>query len=719
MMCDAGAALTNRGDLNPTYGTPEPVPEAVLLSAGALSVPIFDGDPRQMRFRGVEVLRRLSYPIRDDRWGTLGTVTLSEVLDRGEGRSTYRRAFRSLDGRLEGTFDLSVEEAPDRCDLTATLRIVAGADISLNRCGFTLLHPLSGVTGTSLTLRHPDGSRMDTHFPVLIRPDQPARNIAALSHVVQGIHVDIGMEGEVFEMEDQRNWSDASFKTYCRPLSLPWPYSLRAGEEVRQTIRISLTGTPSTPPAAKARTDATLPQVALAHEAGMGRRATMPPGLSGLPLLLRVPAEVAGEELAASMPPSGDLTLEIVLPDGADPAASFGKLARTCAGAGVSPRRVAALPAAYLASHQPDGVWPSGLRPDDLTAPLIRAFPHAEAGAGAFTNFTELNRCRPDMGPWAFLTFGSSAIVHAADDASVLETLEAWPDILASARVIAGDKPLRLGLVSIGMRSNPYGAGVAANPGNLRTAMAMDDPRQAGLFAAAWAVGLLARMAEGGVQSVALAMTDGPLGVIGARGGQAEFRPLYHVLRWAADKGGIAAHVERAGPVVALHSAAGMIAANLGPAEADADHAFAANRSASCRPQPSTRASRDADWSGRAVGNERCQQPCHPSPSPSPGGHHDRVQGRPDRLRVLRAQSHARLGGYSGRPHRCRLRHRPGQGRGLCPRLRRGGLHGCGDDAGRGAARFRRHSYHGRVAPGAGGTGRAPCARGDLPEALR
>ena len=38
------------------------------------------------------------------------------------------------------------------------------------------------------------------------------------------------MEGDTFEMEDQRNWSDASYKTYVRPLALPWPYVLPAGK---------------------------------------------------------------------------------------------------------------------------------------------------------------------------------------------------------------------------------------------------------------------------------------------------------------------------------------------------------------------------------------------------------------------------------------------------------------------------------------------------------
>src|SRR5699024_4733859 len=41
-----------------------------------------------------------------------------------------------------------------------------------------------------------------------------------------------------FEMEDQRNWSDASYKTYSRPLELPFPYQLRAGERVHQRVRV-------------------------------------------------------------------------------------------------------------------------------------------------------------------------------------------------------------------------------------------------------------------------------------------------------------------------------------------------------------------------------------------------------------------------------------------------------------------------------------------------
>ena len=43
------------------------------------------------------------------------------------------------------------------------------------------------------------------------------------------------MEGDAFEMEDQRNWIDASYKTYVRPLALPWPYTIATGRAVQRS----------------------------------------------------------------------------------------------------------------------------------------------------------------------------------------------------------------------------------------------------------------------------------------------------------------------------------------------------------------------------------------------------------------------------------------------------------------------------------------------------
>ena len=43
-------------------------------------------------------------------------------------------------------------------------------------------------------------------------------------------------------MEDQRNWTDASYKTYVRPLAKPWPYTLPKGESFTQSVTLTLSG---------------------------------------------------------------------------------------------------------------------------------------------------------------------------------------------------------------------------------------------------------------------------------------------------------------------------------------------------------------------------------------------------------------------------------------------------------------------------------------------
>src|SRR3546814_9727014 len=128
-----------------------------------------------------------------------------------------------------------------------------------------------------------------------------------------------------------------------------------------------------------------------------------------------------------------------------------------------------------MKNHQPDGAWPSGLAPEAVVEVARDAFPGTAVGGGMLTNFTELNRHPPESAACDFVTHGTTAIVHAADDRSVLETLEALPHVFQSAQAIAAGKPYRLGLVSIGMRSNPYGAAVAGHPDQLRKPMAGVD----------------------------------------------------------------------------------------------------------------------------------------------------------------------------------------------------------------------------------------------------
>jgi hypothetical protein len=130
------------------------------------------------------------------------------------------------------------------------------------------------------------------------------------------------------------------------------------------------------------------------------------------------------------------------------------------------------------------------------------------------STFTELNRKRPKPALFDFITHTTCSIVHAADDRSVMETLETLPAIISSTRAMIGEKPYRIGPSAIGARMNPYGKGVLDNPTNRRVCLTNNDPRQRGLFNAAWTLGYAAACAYGGIEAVAFGATTGPLGLI-------------------------------------------------------------------------------------------------------------------------------------------------------------------------------------------------------------
>jgi hypothetical protein len=81
-----------------------------------------------------------------------------------------------------------------------------------------------------------------------------------------------------------------------------------------------------------------------------------------------------------------------------------------------------------------------------------------------------------------------------------------------------GGKPYRIGPSAIAARDNPYGKGVADNHANGRVCLADKDPRQRGLFNAAWSLGYVAACAYGGLEAAALGAATGPFGFIYRRG---------------------------------------------------------------------------------------------------------------------------------------------------------------------------------------------------------
>jgi hypothetical protein len=157
-----------------------------------------------------------------------------------------------------------------------------------------------------------------------------------------------------------------------------------------------------------------------------------------------------------------------------------------------------------------------------------------------------LNRNRPPTDALSFLSYSINPQVHAFDDLSLVETLEAQAATVESARRFAGGLPVAVGPVTLRPRFNPDATGPEPEPapGELPPQV---DPRQMSLLGAAWTLGSLASLAGGGVESVTYYETSGWRGVMERPEGSplpARFHsipggvfPLYHVL---ADAGEVA-----------------------------------------------------------------------------------------------------------------------------------------------------------------------------------
>jgi hypothetical protein len=127
--------------------------------------------------------------------------------------------------------------------------------------------------------------------------------------------------------------------------------------------------------------------------------------------------------------------------------------------------------------------------------------------------------------------------VHAADDLSVMQTLEAMPSITRSARAIMGkDKAYWIGPSTIGMRQNPYGSRVMDNPENRRITMTDHDPRQTSLFAAAWMIGYVAVTGDAHLEVLTVGSLTGPLGLASNDG--VAYYPAFYSAQGLAALGG-------------------------------------------------------------------------------------------------------------------------------------------------------------------------------------
>jgi D-apionolactonase len=425
------------------------------------------------------------------------------------------------------------------------------------RCGFAVLHPLEGIVGQPAIIEHVDGSREQAAFPDLIAPLQPFKEIRAIEHAVApGVTARCLMTGDVFEMEDQRNWSDASYKTYVRPLALPWPYIMENGVRNQQAVELLITDSSAgVLKMLDAKADAavelemgdadgTFPRIGVAIDPGEIAHPDVLKRLQPQLLLFHFDPtaghgreHLAGFREMARFAVGSESALELVVPAQRDVKDELREIAAMVSEAKLKLSAVLVSPAVDRQSTLPGSPWPACPPLAEIYQSAREAFPGVAIGGGVLTYFTELNRKRPPVELLDFVSHCTCPIVHAADDLSVMQTLEAMPSITRSARAIMGkDEAYWIGPSTIGMRQNPYGSRVMDNPENRRITMTDHDPRQTSLFAAAWMIGYAAATSEGCLKALTVGALTGPLGLASNDG--VTYHPAFYAAQGLAALGG-------------------------------------------------------------------------------------------------------------------------------------------------------------------------------------
>jgi hypothetical protein len=537
------------------YGKEEPLPERQQLRAGPLSLLYEEGDLRYIRLGDQEIVRRIYVAVRDRNWGTVQPVLSNVQVQIGADSFRITYDVENQQGEIDFFWQGAIT-GDARGTITFTMNGEARSSFVRNRIGFCILHPNRECAGHPCAVEHSDGSVEQGEFPRHISPHQPFMDMRAITHeVIPGVKAEVRFEGDIFEMEDQRNWTDASYKTYCTPLALPCPVEIQKGTRVSQSCTLSFRGSTAGLPAERTSpavvftihddTAGPLPRIGLgvaSHGQPLNERELA--RLKALNLShLRVDLDLSGPDYpsalrrAAAEARALGVSLEIAL------------MLTDRAGA-----ELRALASLLEEVKPPVGAWlifhaeekSTSEMPVRLAREHLTGYdPKASIGAGSNAYFTEVNRGRPPVpgtrgaGGLDLVAYSINPQVHAFDNASLVETLEAQGVTVESARQFAGGALLAASPITLQPRFNPNATGPEPEPapGELPSQV---DVRQMSLLGAGWTAGSLKYLAESGLHSATYYETTGWRGVMETETGAPtpeKFRslpgsvfPLYHVL---------------------------------------------------------------------------------------------------------------------------------------------------------------------------------------------
>ena len=539
------------------YGKDELLPKQIDLQAGPLNLFYEAGDLRYIKFGDKEIIRRVYVAVRDHNWDTVIPVLSNVRMNIANDSFNINYSVSNIQDNVDFLWEGNIIGKTDGT-ITFSMDGVARSTFWRNRIGFCILYPME-YAGADCEIEHVSGAFEKSSFPKFIAPQriidgkpspvEPFSNMRALVYqVVPNVLAEVRFEGENFEMEDQRNWTDASFKAYGTPLKNPSPVEVKTGTKISQTFTLSIREQDKIIKPSK--TDDTLtfsigkntlrnlPKIGLdeashgqpLNEKEIERLKTLNLSHQRLSLYLSNPdykkklrqsskeANKLGINLETALFLSNEAESELKL---------FVELLKQ-----IKPPIVN-----WLIFHKEE--MTTSKKWIILARKYLKDYDHnCNVGSGTNVFFADLNRSIPPFKVMDFITYSINPQVHAFDNLSLVETLSAQGETVKSARNFSNNKPISVSPITLKMRFNPNATAPEANVESNQLPSQV-DVRQMSLFGAAWTLGSLKNLSESETRSLTYYETTGWRGVMEVEFGshvpekfhslKGAVFPIYHV----------------------------------------------------------------------------------------------------------------------------------------------------------------------------------------------
>jgi D-apionolactonase len=491
----------------------------ITLRAGCLSMDYENGSLRHISAGGTEIIRMIYSAVRDKEWLTIIPLISDEEADVKKDCFTIRYKCNYQSGEINFSADYYIEGKKDN-SLIFGFEGEALNDFTKNRIGFCVLHPIEGSAGEDCIIQHTNFQSENLKFPKLIDPRQPFKDIRSMKWASKGLTCTLDFFGDVFETEDQRNWTDASFKTYCTPLDKPFPAVVQKGEKIKQRCEFKLEGVTELQKTENKQIRLTLHPGIISHipRIGIGRSTRSEPLTEDETQFLKTirfnhyRADLylfhsdwkAKAEHALTESSLLGYALEFALFFDDNASDQVNDFTQWVTGKHID----FAIFDIYHKNHlsTPDKLT------DSIAPKLKNACPDAKISCGTNANFAQLNRARPGSLQSDFICYSIHPQEHASDNISLTENLQGQYYTVESARKFADGKVIWISPVTMQRRFNANIENFET-PGDHTKFPSGADSRLMSLFGACWATGSMKYLFESGVNGVTFFETVGERGI--------------------------------------------------------------------------------------------------------------------------------------------------------------------------------------------------------------